>query len=233
MERFAVIGLGRFGSRLAINLSQAGAEVIAIDIERERVESLRDKVALALRLDATSEEALRAQGIDEVDAVVVGIGHNFEVNSLTTVLLKSMGVQKVISRAANPMQAEILRRIGADAVANPEDESADRWMHLLLSPFIVEHQELSPGFSLIQMPTPRSWVGKKLRELDLRREHQVNIVAIKRAAPQSRREENREDEESTTLERRVDFPLPEMELVEDDVLILAGRDEDVKRIPGE
>ncbi len=232
MERFAIIGLGRFGSRLAINLSQAGAEVIAIDTRREKVDALRDRVALALVLDATDAQALRAQGIDRVEAAVVGIGHNFEINSLATVLLKTMGVKKVISRAANAMQAEILKRIGADAVANPEDESADRWMHLLLSPFIVEHRELSPGFGLVQMPTPRSWAGKKLRELDVRRDHRVNIVAIKRVATKITAEEAGEAE-AKTIERQVEFPMPEMELLADDVLILAGSDEALQRLPGE
>ena len=124
MNRFAVIGLGRFGSRLASNLAAAGAEVIAIDRSRQIVEDLRDKVTLAIALDATDEQALRIQGVDQVDCAVVGIGQDFEANALTTALLKSLGVARVVSRAGNQMQAEILTRIGADGVVKPEDESA-------------------------------------------------------------------------------------------------------------
>ena len=225
MERFAIIGLGRFGSRLAVNLSRAGAEVIAIDGKRSVVESIRDRVALALMMNATNEEALRMQGIDQVDVAVVGIGHNFEANVLTTVMLKSLGIKKVVSRAANRMQGEILSRVGADAVVNPEDEAADRWAHLLLSPFIVEHVELAEGFGLVQMPTPRSWVGKKLRELDLRRDHKVNVVAIKRtvAMPTA-------TGEVEYGERVMDFPMPESELKAEDLLVIAGKDTDLRRL---
>jgi trk system potassium uptake protein TrkA len=223
MDRFAVIGLGRFGARLAENLSLAGAEVIAIDSDRGLVESMRDRVALAIVMDATDEEGLKVQGVDDVDVAVVSIGENFESNLLATVVLKSLKVRRVLSRAANRMQAEILRRVGADAIVSPEDESADRWSHLLLSPFILEHVELAEGFGLVQMPVPSDWVGKKLRELDLRRDHKINVVAIKVGANES------SDEEAATM--RTEFPMPESELGADDILIVAGRDTDLQRLP--
>ncbi|MCK4873372.1 MAG: TrkA family potassium uptake protein [Phycisphaerales bacterium] len=226
MERFAVIGLGRFGSRLAANLSEAGAEVIAVDLDRRIVEEMRDRVALAIAMDATDEQALRIQGVDQVDVAVVGIGQNFEANALTTVLLKSLDVRKVVSRAANRMQAAILTRVGADAVVNPEDESADRWANLLLSPFIVEHVELAEGYGLVQMPVPPAWVGKRLHELNLRHEHRINIVAIKRpvASPTSTGEDAYD-------EHVVDLPMPQSSLSERDILIVAGHDVDLRRIP--
>ncbi len=180
MDRFAVIGLGRFGARLAQNLAAAGAEVIAIDHSRQIVEELRDKVTLAIALDATDEQALRLQGVDQVDCAVVGIGQNFEANALATVLLKSIGVTRIISRAGNQMQAQILQRIGADGVVRPEDEAADRWSHRLLAPFTVDHIELAENYAIIQLPTPDAWVGKTLADIDMRRKNQVTLVAIKR-----------------------------------------------------
>ena len=141
-ERFVVIGLGRYGSRLAVNLARAGAEVIAIDRNREVVEEMRDRVTLAVAMDSTDEQALRLQGVDKVGVAVVAIGHDFEANALTTVLLKHIGVKRVISRAGNPMQVRILSRIGADSVVNPEDETADRWSHKLLAPYLIDHIEL-------------------------------------------------------------------------------------------
>ena len=121
MQRFAVIGLGRFGSRLAAGLASAGQEVIAIDLDERIVEQLRDRVTVAVAMDSTNEKALEAHGLDKVDAAVVCMGSAFEANALTTVILKQYGVERVISRAATPTSARILARIGADEVVNPED----------------------------------------------------------------------------------------------------------------
>lgn len=226
MDRFAVVGLGRFGSRLAKNLAAAGAEVIAIDRDRRIVEEVRDQVTLAIALDATDEQALRLQGVDQVDCAVVGIGNNFEANALATVLLKSLRVQRVYSRAGNEMQARILTRIGADAVVKPEDEAADRWGHRLLAPFLIDHVELGEGYALIQLAAPQAWQGKTLAELDLRRKHNVTIVAIKR-----RVETPTGSGADSTDERVVDVPLPASRLSADDTIIIAGFDEDLERLP--
>lgn len=226
MKRFAVIGLGRFGSRLAKNLAAAGAEVIAIDRDRLIVEELRDQVTLAIALDATDEQALRIQGVDQVDCAIVGIGTNFEANALTTAMLKSMRVQRVISRAGNDMQAQILSRIGADGVVKPEDEAADRWGHRLLAPFMIDHVELGEGYALVQMSVPSAWEGKTLSELDLRRKHSVTVVAIKR------RVETATGSGAETYEERVvDVPMPSSRLGHDDTLVIAGFDRDLERLP--
>lgn len=226
MERFAVIGLGRFGRRLAKNLAAAGAEVIAIDRDRLIVEELRDQVTLAIALDATDEQALRIQGVDQVDCAIVGIGTNFEANALTTALLKSMRVQRVISRAGNDMQAQILSRIGADAVVKPEDEAADRWGHRLLAPFMIDHIELGEQYALVQMAAPLAWEGKTLAELDLRKRHNVTVVAIKRRVPTSG-----PTGVDTFEERVVDVPMPSSRLGHDDTLVIAGFDRDLERLP--
>jgi len=226
MERFAVIGLGRFGSRLARTLAASGAEVIAIDQQREIVEELRDQVTLAIALDATDEQALKIQGVDQVDCAIVGIGHNFEANALTTALLKSMRIQRVISRAGNAMQARILSRIGADAVVNPEDEAADRWSHRLQASFLIEHVELGPGYALVQMPAPDAWHGKTLAELDLRNKHNITIVGIKRRVATTG-----PAGVETVTERVLDLPQSDSRLTADDTLIIAGFDRDIQRLP--
>ncbi|MBL0922186.1 MAG: TrkA family potassium uptake protein [Phycisphaerales bacterium] len=240
MDRFAVIGLGRFGSRLAQNLAAAGAEVIAIDHSRQIVEELRDKVTLAIALDATDEQALRLQGIDQVDCAVVGIGNNFEANALATVLLRSIGVKRIISRAGNQMQAQILQRIGADGVVRPEDEAADRWSHRLLAPFTIDHIELAESYAIIQMPTPGAWVGKTLAELDMRRKHQVTLVAIKRLAGAEAPRTGAPGlpagaaigpSDQDLLERIVEAPLPTSRLRDTDILVIAGFDQDIEKLP--
>lgn len=226
MDRFAVIGLGRFGRRLATSLAAAGAEVIAIDQRREIVEDVRDQVTLAIALDATDEQALKLQGVDQVDTAVVGIGHDFEANALATVILKTLRIKKVVSRAGNDMQARILSRIGADGVVNPEDESADRWSHRLLTPFIIEHVELGQGYALVQLPTPEPWRGKRLADLDLRTKQNVTIVAIKRRAPSATPTGAEEVEE-----RVVDLPQPDSRLNPDDILVIAGFERALKKLP--
>ncbi len=226
MDRFAIIGLGRFGSRLAASLSSSGAEVIAIDINRTVVEELRDRVTLAIAMDATDEQALKLQGVDQVDCAVVGMGQNFEANALTTALLKNLRVKRVIARSRSAMQARILARIGADGVVSPEDEAADRWAHRLLAPYIIEHTEIGSGYALVQIPTPEVWAGKHLADLDLRAKHNVTIVAIKRrvATDTSAGAESYDD-------YVLDMPQPSSRLNPEDTLVIAGFDDDIKKLP--
>ncbi len=227
MERFAVIGLGRFGRRLAVLLSDAGAEVIAVDRSREIVEQLRDQVTLAVSLDSTDEAALKAQGIDKVDVAVVGIGAAFEDSALTTVILKHLGVPRVIARATTSMRGRILKRIGADDLVNPESESADRWKNRLLAPSIIERIELADGYSLTQIPAPPSFFKKALGELDVRRKYNVNVVAIRRTTEET-------DSEGIRRTRQfvVSVPMADTRIEDGDILLLTGSDEAMQSFPG-
>ncbi len=223
----AVIGLGRFGSHIAETMAKAGVEVIAVDKDRALVERIRDKVTAAIAFDATDEEELRFHGLDKVSVAVVAIGDNFEANLLTTVILKkALKVEQVVSRVASRMQGKILREIGADTVVNPEDEAAERWANRLLTPHIIDHIELAEGYGLVQMVTPADWANKTLAELNVRLEHHVNIVAIKR----KKTVPNGEGEEKI-IERILDVPLPTSKLEAEDILILAGRESDLEALP--
>ena len=226
MERFAVIGLGRFGMRLAALLTESGAEVIAIDSGRELIEQIRDKVTLAVCLDCTDENALKAQGIDKVDVAVVGIGAAFENSCLTTAILKQIGVPRVISRATTTMRARILKRIGADDVVNPERESAERWRNRLLAPSIMERIELGEDHSLTQIPAPASFYGKTLAQLDIRHKYEVNVVAIRRTMRET-------DDEGIKRTRQsvISVPLPETTIEPGDILLLIGSDEAMNSFP--
>jgi len=225
MESFAVIGLGRFGMRLATLLADAGAEVIAVDSRRDLVEGARDRVALAVCLDATDAEALKSQGIDKVDVAVVGVGESFEDNVLTTVTLKEIGVPRVISRATSRVRAEILTRVGADDVVNPEKEAAERWTNRLMAPSIMDRIELAEGASLVQLAAPTSFFNKTLEQLDLRKTHRVNVVAIRRTA--------RQTDGGQTTERQlvISVPAGDTAVREGDVLILIGADEAIQAFP--
>jgi trk system potassium uptake protein TrkA len=227
MDRFAIIGLGRFGRRLARMLSEAGAEVIAIDRSEEIIEMIRDEVTVAVALDATDERALVSQGVDKVDVAVVGIGADFEASVLTTVILKQLGVPRVVTRATTTTRGEILRRVGADELVNPERESAYRWAHRLLGPTVIEQIPLAEGYSLVQIPAPAPWQGKSLAELDVRRRYNVNIVAI-------RRQPDAAEALAAEQPSRPNFsvPLPHDKLDAQDILVVIGTDEDIAGLPG-
>jgi len=223
MPRIAVIGLGRFGSQLALQLSRSGAEVIAIDKEGKLVEQLASEVAVAVRLDSTDEQALREQGIDKVEVAVVSIGDNFEANILTTVTLKSLGVNCICSRAEEETHGKILKRIGADEIIIPEEESAQRWSFRLLAPQIGEKMELAPGFSLARYSAPDSFAGKSLIELQLRKKYRVNLIGLR-----SHGEITDEEKKSKKL---IKMPQPETIIHRGDILWLVGADEDLANLP--
>lgn len=180
--RFAVIGLGRFGMKLARNLAASGAEVIAIDRNRQLVEELQEDVTVAVRLDSTDEAALRSQGIADVPVAVVGIGEDFESSALTTSVLKAIGVPRVITRAQSEARGRILRRIGADEIVYPEGESAERWAARLVMPRLEKLLELSGDDALAQVRAPKSFIGQTPQSLRLRQQHGVTLVSIRRAA---------------------------------------------------
>lgn len=223
MQRFAVIGLGRFGQYLARALTDAGDEVIAIDHHGGAVSQMRDQVALAVRLDATDRAALEAQGVDKVDAAVVSIGEQFESTALCVATLKEMGVPRIVARAMTEMQAAILTRIGADSVVLPEQESARRWAHRLSIPKLQEYVELAEGYSMIYLPAPAAFCHKSLAELQLRNRYQVNLVAIRRRV-----------KSESTGQRAIEIisvPSPTAQIKPEDILILVGSNEALSELP--
>jgi len=225
MKEFAVIGLGRFGTRLARLLAEGGADVIAVDKRRDLVEAVRDNVARAVCLDATDEDALRSQGIDKVDVAVVGVGNAFEGAVLTTVLLKQLGVPRVISRATSSVRARILSRVGADDIVNPEREAADRWLNRLIAPNLKDRIELAEGVGLIQATAPEKFWDKTLEELQVRKNHHVQIVAIRRTV-----EDVDTDGVKRTREMVISVPMADTKIRKDDVLMILGNDDAVRQL---
>lgn len=226
MKTFAIIGLGRFGRRLATSLTEHGHEVIAVDTRQDLIEEARDEVALAVRLDATEAAALKAQNIDRVDAAIVTIGEHFEANALATATLKEIGVKQVISRAGTSIQAKILARIGADQVVSPEDESAVRLGRQLSNPNIMEFVELSEGHSLIQVKAPKPFHNKTLGQIDLRKKYNINLVAIKKQVSTVKAQG-----EETTQEQVIDVPMADTVIRPDDILVLVGATDSLARLP--
>ena len=164
MKQFAVIGLGRFGQKLSIALAMSGAEVIAIDKNREQIELIRDQVSHAVRLDSTDDEALKAQGVDKIDVAIVsigqGTGRGFESAILTVVNLRQMGVGQIYARAEDLIAGEVFSKVGATDVIYPEIESAQRWAYKLIAPQIGEKIDFAPGYSLARIKAPASFDNK-------------------------------------------------------------------------
>jgi trk system potassium uptake protein TrkA len=179
-QTFAVIGLGRFGSAMATTLAELGHEVIGIDGSQEIIERLADRLHAAAALDATDERALKAAGIQEVDCAVISIGENIEASLLVVMLVKDLGIKRIVAKAVTPLHGRILERIGVDRVVFPEHDMAVRVAHSLVVPNVLDYIELSRDVSIIELPAPAEFAGKTLRELALRNRHGLTLIAIKR-----------------------------------------------------
>lgn len=179
---FAVIGLGRFGSAIATTLAELGQDVIGIDGSEERVRALSDTVLQAVQLDATDERALRAAGIQNMDVAVISIGENVESSVLIVMLVKELGIPTIIAKATTPLHGRILEKLGVTRVVFPDREMAQRLAHGLVVPNVLDYIELSPDFSIVEIPAPREFVGKTLKQLELRPRYGLTLIALKRPA---------------------------------------------------
>ena len=180
MKSVLLIGLGRFGTNVAIKLNELDHEVMAIDCDEERVDNILPIVTNAQIGDSTNEDFLETLGVKNSDVCFFAIAHNFQSSLETTSLLKEMGARLVVARAESDIQKKFLLRNGADEVVYPEAQMA-RWAAMRYSAdHILDYIELDEGHSIVEVSMPRSWVGKTLGQLDVRRRHGVNVLAIKR-----------------------------------------------------
>lgn len=179
MKQFAVIGLGRFGTSVATELYKMGHEVLAVDSNMERVESIADHVTHAVCADATDEAQLAALGLGNFDVAVIGIGKDMQASILVTMLCKEQGVKLVLTKATSEMHAKVLQRVGADKIVFPERDMGARVAYNLVSTNILDYIELSPDYSLVEIAVPRQWEGQSMKELNLRVRYGINVMAIR------------------------------------------------------
>ena len=178
-KQFAVFGLGSFGESVAVTLQQLGCEVVAVDNHMEHVQEISEQVSYAIKADAGDPEVIKSLGTRNLDGVVVAVADDMEASVMATVVSKEIGVPYVIAKAKNELHATILKKIGADAVIFPEMEMGVRVAKTLMSSNFADWIALSPDYSIIEIATPKEWVGKSLQQLDVRRSHDVNVVGIK------------------------------------------------------
>lgn len=178
MKSYVVIGLGRFGSAIARQLCQLGAEVLAMDVHPDLVQQVANDVTHAVVGDARDKEILRALGVREMDCAVIAIGENLATSVLTVMNLKELGVPYVVCKAHDETHRRVLEKLGVDRVVIPEQEHAQRLGRSLFSHNVLDYIELSQDYGILEVPAPKNWVSKSLKELNVRAKMGVNIIAV-------------------------------------------------------
>jgi trk system potassium uptake protein TrkA len=177
-KQYAVLGLGRFGSSVALTLADAGCEVLAVDSDEEKVQELADHVTYAVTADVTEPGVLESLSVSNIDIAVVGIAGNMEDSILATIMTKEAGAGYVIAKAMSEIHGTILAKVGADKVIYPERDSGIRLAKNLVSGNFMEFFALSDTYSIVELKVPGTWVGKSLRELDLRKNLGINMIGV-------------------------------------------------------
>ncbi|AST92219.1 MULTISPECIES: potassium channel family protein [Sutcliffiella] len=179
-KEFAVIGLGRFGGSICKALSEEGVEVLAIDIDEDRVNAYANIASHAVVGDTTDEAVLKSLGIRNFDHVIVAIGDSIQASILTTLILKELGVPHITVKATNDYHERVLNKIGADQIVHPERDMGKRIAHNIISNNVLDYLELSDEHSIVEIVASRRLDGHSIIDLDIRAKYGINIVAIKR-----------------------------------------------------
>lgn len=211
VKQFVVIGCGRFGQSVAIKLAELGCDVMVVDENEEIIQSLSDKVTYAVQADATDENTIKALGIRNFDVAIVTIGSDIQASILVTLLVKELGVKHIVAKAQNPAHAKVLYKIGANRVVFPEKEMGVKVAKSLVSSNVLDLIDLAPEFSILEIKVSDEWVGKSLVDINMRRTHQISVIAIRH-----------NDEVDINVE-------PDRLLLSDDVLIVIGNNKDLKK----
>ena len=178
MKTYVVIGLGRFGSALSRQLCMLGAEVLAMDVQSSLVQQLANDVTQAVVGDAQDKEVLRSLGVRNFDCAVIAIGDNLAASVLITMNLKELGVPYIVCKAHDETHRRVLEKLGVDRVVIPEQEHAQRLGRSLFSHNVLDYIELSEDYGILEVPSTKDWVGKTLKELNVRAKLGVNIIAV-------------------------------------------------------
>ncbi|MGE5700928.1 MAG: potassium channel family protein [Clostridia bacterium] len=209
-KQFAVIGMGRFGSSVARTLYEMDFEVMGIDEDEEQINQNIQYVTHAIAADSTDEMALKEIGIRNFDVVVVAFGADIQASILTVLILKELGVKKIVAKAQNERHGQVLYKVGADRVVFPERDMGVRVAHNLISSNVLDFIELAEDYSVAEVVSSPSMVGKTIRQLDVRAKYGVNIIAIK------------------SNEKFNISPRPDQMIERNDVLVVIGHNLDLK-----
>jgi len=222
-QKFVVIGIGLFGSAIARALTRNGAEVMAIDVEASRIESIKDEVAYAVCLDATDEKALLSQDIKDYSTVVVAIGGNFEQELLCIVTLLDLGIKRIIARARGVAQRLILEKMGISEIFSPENDVGIIVAERLLNPNLVSYLQLPDDYRIAELTAPKRIVGRTLGDIDLRDRYKLSLVTIKKETVVT------ENGEASVEQHLAGVPDSKTVVAEKDYLVVFGKNKDIDR----
>ncbi len=214
MGQYVVIGLGNFGFNAAVSLMRRGNEVLAIDSNSKRVEIIKDLVTEAIIADAKEKSILQEFIQPKIDAVIVNLGDTIESSALVTLYLKEMGVHHIVVKVVEEIHGTILKKLGANEIINPEKDSAVRLAERLTAPNLIEHIPLAPEYSIVEIVVPDKFIGKSLKELQLRNKYNVEVIAIK----------------DVLSEKFKLIPPSEYRLEPDNIIIVIGRKDDLAKL---
>jgi trk system potassium uptake protein len=210
LNQFAIIGLGRFGSSLGRELCQLGYEVLGLDRDEEKVDEMSNVLTHAVVADGTEEEVLRSVGVRNFDCGIVAIGDDIQASILAAILLKDLGVKKVVAKAVSELHGRVLEKIGVDRVIYPERDMGIRVAHQLVSPNLLDYIELSKNYTIAELGVPKKLNGKTLSEINPRGRFGCSVVAINRP------------------KGMIIAPLAEDILTQDDVMVVIGTNQQVE-----
>lgn len=213
-KEFVVFGLGKFGLSVAKALADNGCQVMAVDSDPEKVALIADDVTYAVCTDVTDTEAVQSLGIRNFDGAIVAIGENLEASVMVTILSKEIGIPYVMAKALTDLQAKVLKKVGADMIIFPEKETGIRVAQNLVHGNFFDAVELSTEYSMMDFEAPQDWVGKSLKELNLRAKKKINVIGIKR------------------YDKLEITPEPDEPLQKHDVLIIIGKNQALSKLTG-
>ncbi len=181
MKSYVVIGLGRFGGELATRLYSFGEEVMAIDMDEQLVDKIADRVTRAVAADARDPDVLKKLGVENFERAIVAVGSDLAASALITMNLKNLNVPFIMCKAHDDTYKDILEKLGADRVIIPEREVADKLALGMTHAGIMEYIELSQEFGVVEMEPVPEWIGKSIRELEMRTRYGINVIAVRKA----------------------------------------------------
>ncbi|MDE6967447.1 MAG: TrkA family potassium uptake protein, partial [Clostridia bacterium] len=179
MSDFAVIGLGKFGSAIARELHELDKQVLVVDIDEDRVNAASEYATHAVIADASDEQAIQALGVNNFDAVIICMGKNMQASILTTLICKEQGASFVVAKASGRKHKEVLTKIGADLVVEPEEEMAQKMAVRLVTPHLNDIMVLDNYFTIAEAEVPEKWADRTLIDIDIRRKFGVTLLVIK------------------------------------------------------
>lgn len=224
-KQFLVIGLGSFGMSIAKALSARGSDVLVIDKDKEKIEEISPFVAQAVEGEATDEKLLKSFDLKDFDAAIIAIGENFQASVLLTLLLKERGVKNIYVKVISDLHERIVTKIGADRIISPEEDTAKKIVEQLVSPQILEKIKISDEYDLVEIIAPKRFVNKSLKQLNLRAQYSINVIAIKKKIPILT--DGGESDIKETLEVS---PGPNSEINEGDILLVIGKKNDIEKL---